>query len=123
MAQIQSFDSSKYDDMSDFTALPSGEYPVQITNSDIKLTKAGTGKYIWLEMTVLNGEFKGRKAFSNLNIENPNPQAVEIAQKELATLCRATNILNLVDTNQLHKIPFIVKLSVKAATAIVMTIR
>lgn len=111
----QTFDSSQYDDMNDFTPLPAGKYPAHIVNSDIKTTLSGTGKYIKLEIEVLSGDFKGRKIFNNLNIENPSKEAVEIAQRELATLCRATGVLNLTDTNQLHNIPFMITVKIQPA--------
>ena len=110
----QSFDSSKHSDMNDFEPLPKGTYSAQIVKSEIKNTNAGTGKYIKLEIAVISGECKDRKIFANLNIENPNPQAVEIAQKELATLCRAVNVINLRDTNQLHGIPFMISVRIIA---------
>ncbi len=112
----QNFESTKYDDMiGAFDPLPAGDYLVRITETEIKITKAGTGKYIKIVMTVLAGDFKNRKIFSNINIQNPNETAVEIGQQELATLCRAVHVLQLQDTNQLHNIPFFVKVKIKRA--------
>ncbi len=114
MASIgNAFDSSKHDDMASFDPIPEDEYLVQVTKSDVKATKAGTGKYINLEFTVMNGEYKGRKIFTNLNIVNPNPITVEIAQKELATLCRALGKRVIQDTKELHGTPFLMKVRIK----------
>jgi hypothetical protein len=115
MPQGKAFDSSKHEDMDSFEPLPKGTYPAQVVKSEIKPTKAGTGTRLVLHIQVINGEFKGKTIFSGLNLENPNQQAVEISQKELATLCRAVNVLNLQDSEQLHNIPFMVSVTVKPA--------
>jgi hypothetical protein len=59
-----------------------------------------------------NNQFNGRKLFSNLNLFNPNPKAVEIANRELATICRAIGVMNIQDSSQLHNKPMVVKVSV-----------
>lgn len=102
------FDSTKHEDMqSGFDLIPLGKYLATVTKSDVKETKAKTGKYISLTFTIQYGKYKGRHIFTNLNIINPNPVAVEIAQKELATLCRAIGKMSIQDTNELHGIPLI----------------
>lgn len=87
--------------------LPDGEYVMQVTKSSIKDTKAGTGKYISFVFTVLEPEeHAGRMVFNNMNIVNPNPVAVKIAQEELKALTEACGIEELEDTAELHAIPF-----------------
>jgi len=114
MAQLgTAFDSKKHDDMNDFDPIPAGEYLAHVSGSDVCDTKAKTGKYIKLEFTVLQGKYKGRKIWTNLNIINPNPVAVEIAQKELATLCRAIGKGVIQDTQELHGLPLLMKVRVK----------
>lgn len=101
------FDSRQYDDFDGaFDPVPADTYIMHITGSSIESTKKKDGKFIKLEFTILEGEYKGRKIWTNLNIVNPNPVAMEIAKKELATLCRATGKLNIADTQELHGIPF-----------------
>jgi len=108
------FDASKHEDMqSGFDLIPLGKYLATVTKSDVKATKIkpgqtkSTGKLIALTFTIQYGKYKGRLIFTNLNIINVNPVAVEIAQKELATLCRAVGKVSIQDTNELHGIPFI----------------
>lgn len=117
MAQLNgSFDSGQHDDMNNsFEPIPAGEYMAMVKESDIKTTAKGNGKYIKLKFEIIQGEFKGRFIWTNLNIINPNPVAVEIAQKELATLCRAVGKAVIQDTNQLHGIPFKMKIKIKPA--------
>lgn len=87
--------------------IPTGQYPVVITRSEEKPTKAGNGSYIELEMTVQGGEFNGRKVFDRLNIRNPNQQAVDIAYATLSAICHVTGRLNITATEQLHGVPFV----------------
>jgi hypothetical protein len=117
MAQLGgTFDSKQHDDFDGaFDPVPADNYVMHITNSSIEATKKKDGKFIKLEFTILEGEYKGRKIWTNLNIVNPNPVAMEIAKKELATLCRATGKLNIADTQELHGIPFQGRVKVKPA--------
>ena len=70
----------------DFSTLPKGWYPVQITSANIVPTKAGTGKILKLELSVIGGEYAGRKIFDGINISNPNDKAQEIGRKQLGSL-------------------------------------
>lgn len=88
-------------------AIPSGQYPVIITASQEKPTKAGDGSYIELEMTVQGGQYNGRKLFDRLNIRNKNQTAVDIAYSTLSAICHVTGRMNIQDTQQLHGVPFI----------------
>lgn len=113
MAQLgKAFDSSQHDDMGDFDPIPAGQYPMIIDESSVEDTAKKTGKYIKFRFKVINGEFKGRFVWTNLNIINPNPVAVEIAQKELATICRACGKAVIQDTQELHGIPMLVKVRI-----------
>lgn len=87
--------------------IPTGQYPVIITNSQEKPTKAGTGSYIELEMTIQGGDYNGRKVFDRLNIRNQNQTAVDIAYGTLSAICHVTGVMQLADTAQLHGRPFI----------------
>ncbi|QWY83392.1 protein of unknown function DUF669 [Rhizobium phage RHph_X3_2] len=88
-------------------AIPSGNYPVMITASTKKPTQKGDGAYIELEQTIQAGEYKGRKVYDRLNIENPNQTAVQIAYGTLSALCYVTGRMQITQTEQLHGVPFI----------------
>jgi len=117
MAELgAAFDSGKHEDMNTgFDPMPAGEYMAQVIESDVLTTAKKNGKYIKLKFKILQGEFKGRFIWTNLNIVNPNPIAVEIAQKELATLCRACGKAVIQDTQELHGIPIKMKIKIKPA--------
>jgi len=89
-------------------AIPSGIYPVIITQSTEKPTRSGNGSYIEFEMAIQGGEYAGRKVFDRLNIRNPNQTAVDIAYSTLSAICHVTGVLAMQDTQQLHGRPFCV---------------
>jgi hypothetical protein len=96
-----------------FDVLPAGDYEVAIVGSVVQGTKAGTGKYLNLELQVLSGKYKGRKLFDLLNLWNPNPQAQEIAKGTLSAICRAVGVLTPGDSQELHNRPLVATVKVK----------
>lgn len=106
MAELKGgFDSNQHDDPG-FEPLPEGDYLMIVESSELKPTKAGTGSGINMKLQVIDGPCKGRTMFWWLNYNNPNETAQRIGRSELASLCRAVNILNPKDTMELHNIPF-----------------
>lgn len=92
--------------------VPAGWYNVIIEHSEVVPTASGTGTILKLRYSIVDGEFKGRKIFGQLNIVNPSPMAQEIAQKQLSAICHAVNVIQCNDSQQLHNIPFKVKLKI-----------
>ena len=84
-----------------FDPIPAGWYPMQIDAAGVKDTKAGTGKMLAMELTVIGDQFAGRKLWPRLNIVNPNPKAVEIAMRELAALGQACGLAAITDSSEL----------------------
>ena len=115
MAAIN-FDATTVEPNASFDPLPAGWYNANITNSEMKPTKDGSGAYIQLELTILDGEYANRKVFDLLNVQNNSKVAQEIAYATLSSICHATGVIQVQDTSQLHGIPMEVKLSVRAAT-------
>ena len=103
-----------------FEPLPAGTYTAQITDSDLHPTKAGNGHYLKLEFTVLGAQdpnLVGRKLWTNLNLDNPNAQAVEIAYSELSAIAHAVGKVGKIDDSQvLHGIPMDIDVSVREDT-------
>lgn len=93
---------------------PKGDYLVEIIDSDWVKTKKGDGHFVKLTMEILKGDYKGRKYYQNVNLDNPNPAAVEMAENEWASIHTAIGKSKAVkDTKELHKKPFIMSLYVK----------
>lgn len=110
MAAIN-FDAREVDPAQEMKPLPEGEYKAAIIASENKPTKAGTGSYLALTFEVLDGSSKGRRLWANLNLNNPNATAVEIAKSELSAICHAVGVMTPRDSAELHNKPMM--LSVK----------
>ena len=97
------------------SAVPKGWYPVMVTKSEVKLTQAGTGKFLALVYTIAQGTFQGRNLYDNFNIINPSQTAVAIALGQLAAVCKAVNFVPpgpSWESSQLHNILFMVRVKV-----------
>lgn len=96
------FDASKVEPAKALEAIPTGWYPVAITESDKKQTKDKTGNFLEFGLTVADGPYKGRKVYDRFNVDNQNPQAVDIAYKQLSSICHAINVMQFTTTDALH---------------------
>ena len=81
---------------------------VIITGSELKETAKKDGGYLQLVMKCCEGPFAGKEGFDNLNLSNPNPQTVAIAQKQLSAYCHVLGVFMVNQTEQLHNIPFLI---------------
>jgi len=88
-------------DTGDFAPLPAGWYTADIESSELRETKAGTGKYIAVRYKITGETHVGRVVFGNLNISNPNPKAESIGKQQLGSLMRAIGLASVTDTDQL----------------------
>lgn len=107
------FDATSVEPNAGFDVIPAGSYAAVIVNDEMRDTKNGKGRYLQLEFEIIDGEFKGRKLWSRLNLENPNPEVVRIARGDLSSICRAVNVLKLTDTLELHNLPLIIDVKCK----------
>jgi len=112
MAQIN-FDASQVNPSVPFDVLPSDKYLAEITNSEMKSTKAGDGSYLELEFTVVDGEFRGRKVWDRLCLNHRTQKTVEIARANLSAICHATGVMQPRESSELHRIPFIITVKVR----------
>ena len=94
-------------------AIPAGKYLAMITASEMKPTKAGTGQFLELVFTILEGEYKNRQLWTRLNLSNPNEVAMKIAQAELSALCRAVGVMTPNDSVELHNLPLVIRVKCK----------
>lgn len=110
------FKSDEHEPMNTFEIMPTDLlYLGEITKSEIKKTKAGNGLRLNFQVKislaknkdgVISDVYNGRIVFVGLNIKNPNPQAVEISQRELKSLCDAVEVEEIEDSDEVHGIPF-----------------
>lgn len=106
------FNAATVDPAKASIVIPAGWYNAIIEHSEVVPTKQGNGTILKLRYSIVDGEFKGCKIFGQLNIVNPSPMAQEIAQKQLSAICHAVNVIQCNDSQQLHNIPFKVKLKI-----------
>jgi hypothetical protein len=113
MAALNGFDASTVPEQESFDALPEGQYVAIITESEFKPTKNGQGQYLQFVFEVIDGQFKGRKLWARLNLQNHNKTAVDIAQRELGAICRAVGIIRPNDSAELHNKAMLVTVGVE----------
>ena len=108
------FDVSTYEapKKTSFEPLPPGDYNAIITDSQMKITKAGTGEYLELTIQIIDGAHSGRRLWERLNVVNANKTAEEIARSQLNGIKLACNVDKLQTSEQLHDIPFILSLDI-----------
>lgn len=114
MATLGNFNAEEFTDS--FEPIPAGRYTAMIVKSDTVENKAKNGSYIKLEVDIVDGQYKGRKLFQNLNLNNPSEMAVKIAKTELANICRAVGILHPKDSSELHNRPIQIKVTIRPET-------
>jgi hypothetical protein len=102
MVNLMGFDASKVEPNEPASAVPKGEYQVIIVESEQKSTSKGDGWLISMVLQIVEGPFKNRKLYDRLNIGNKNEKAVTIARGTLSAICRAVNVLNPKDSEELH---------------------
>lgn len=90
--------------------VPTGWYVVYVAETEIAPTKNNTGTKLKYVLQIMDGPYKGARIYDSFNIANPNPEATRIGQGQLSALCHAVGVLNVQDSQQLHNIPYKVKI-------------
>ena len=103
-------------DMTEDELLPEAWYTAQIVKSEVKSASTG-GNYMSLHCKIVEGDFKGRMVFDNLNIVNKNPTTVKIAEKALRKICDALGIEDLEDSVELHNQDIMIRVVSQAASS------
>lgn len=111
MASLTDFDASTVEPSARFEPIPAGKYVAAITASETKPTNDGKGEYLAMTFQIIDGDFKNRRLWVNLNLKNKSDEAVKIARGELSAICRAVGVLKPGDSSKLHDIPM--QISVK----------
>ncbi|UYV11913.1 MAG: DUF669 domain-containing protein [Phycisphaera sp.] len=111
MADLNGFDATQVEPAGNFAPLPAGQYLCAAVDSQMKPTKKGDGKYLQVELEVLEGEHKGRKLWDRFVLEHPNERTVAIAKSSLASLCTAVGVTRPRDSAELHNVPVLVRVA------------
>lgn len=99
-----------------FSVIPAGKYVATITDSELKSTRDGQGQYLQLTFQVADGQYARRLIWDRLNLVNRNQQAVDIAKKDLAKICRALKLDIIQDSEELHGKPIKIDVKVRPAS-------
>ncbi len=94
------FDTNSVEPQKDFDLIPPGKYPVSIDKAEVLQTKKQDGYYLKVCMTILDGQYRNRKLWDNINIQNPSQQCTTIGLGELSALGKATGVPYVSDENQ-----------------------
>ena len=112
MPNLNGFDANTVEPVSsNFDPIPAGKYLAMIVDSQEKTSQKGH-TYLNLEFEVIDGEFKGRKVWTGLNLQHPDPKTVKFARSELAEICKAVGVLKPADSVQLHNLPLVINVKV-----------
>ena len=111
---LSGFNAAEVEPNSAFSPLPAGEYQAIISESEMKPTKNGLGKYLELKLQILNGQHQNRTLFDRLNLVNKNDVAVQIAKGTLSSICRAVGVLTPNDSAELHNKPMGIVVKIRA---------
>ena len=112
MAQLN-HNSAGGETQASFDPIPNDWYNVAMTASEMKPTNAGDGAYLECVVKVIDGAYAGRLLWIRLNLDNPSQAAVDIAYKQLNSICEATGVIQVGDSEEFHGIPFQVKVIVR----------
>lgn len=113
MSNLNGFNANEVEPAVGFDPIPAGKYLAVITESEMKPTKSGVGKFLQLTFQILDGEFKGRLVWARLNLDNPNATTVKIARAELSAICRAVGVMSPKDSIELHNLPLVITVAHK----------
>jgi hypothetical protein len=108
------FDATNIEPQAPLDAVPVGVYPVKIKWTEKKETKNPGSFYLQMQLEIIDGNYKGRQVFDRLNLWNANAQAVEIAQRTLATICHAVGMLKVKNHEEFRGKTLQAKLSIRS---------
>lgn len=100
-------------DVPDESLMPTGWYPARIVRSELRDLKSGEGQRLVITYVVDSGPYAKRRIDIGFNVSHPNPQAVEISQRELAKVLRACGLSQINDTLELHDRPHQIHIGVE----------
>tara|TARA_R100000951_G_scaffold103288_1_gene95858 strand:+ start:48 stop:602 length:555 start_codon:yes stop_codon:yes gene_type:complete len=103
------------DQLVKYPPIPEDIYKAVIIDSEMKPTKAGNGAYLELKFEVIDSQYEGKWIKARLNLQNQNPKAVEIAERDLSSICRAIGKKAIADSEELHHKPLQIKVVIQPA--------
>ena len=97
----QPFDPQEHEPSKEFEVLPPGKYTCLIESAELKTNSKGTGKLVKVVLCVIDGQFKNRKLFDNINVQNPDEECQRMGIAQLSSIGRAAQCYPVNDTADL----------------------
>ena len=97
----------------EYGPVPAGWYAASIQKVELRDTKSG-GQMMNIRYDIKGPTNAGRVIFGNINVDNPNPKAVEIGREQLAQLMRSIGVDRINDTDMLIGHDLEIKVDVRA---------
>lgn len=88
---------------------PAGWHKVIITSPEMKPTKDGQGQRLVFTIAGVEGPMAGKQWSLGFNVANANPQAVEIARKQLSSVLHVIGVPTINPPQALCNIPFLIQ--------------
>jgi hypothetical protein len=111
---LLNFDVSTVEPSQGYELLPPGKYLVEVTASEEKPIKDNKGSLYQLEFTILEGDYKNWKLWSNFCCGHIDPKTAGRGKSDFAALCIAANLKEAKYTEDVHNIPVFVNVRNKA---------
>jgi hypothetical protein len=86
-----------------YDLIPRGDYLVEVVSVTARATKAGDG--LSVELRVVDGPYRNRRVWVQMNLEHPDATVRSRAYAELQALCKAVGVVGEIDTESLCGIP------------------
>lgn len=113
MAQF-SFDTGSVEKReNNYELLPMGWYTAQITNSEIRALNSGNGQGLKLTFDIIDGQHRGRKVWTTLNVRHSKAETEHWALQSLRELMESIGLARLENTIELHNKPLQIKVKVR----------
>jgi len=107
------FNASEVEPSKGFELIPRGDYCAAIIASQMRTTNDGNGEQLVLRFQILDGHYKNRLVFANLNMKNLSEKATEISRRDLSAICHAVGVLSPSDSSELHGKPLTLSIAIK----------
>lgn len=102
------FDASRVQPYEPGLPVWEGRVPHVVMRTEIKPTAANDGNSMLVfHVKAIDAPYLGQENVIRLNLYHKSPQTVDIAQRQLSSMCHVTGKMTMTDSDQLIGVPFI----------------
>lgn len=107
-----SFNAGAVEYKTGYDTLPNGTYCAVIAKGENKTSQSGNN-YLSFTWEIIEGEYTGRKLFSNYNVYHNDPKVRQIAMNDMAGICQAISVLQPQGVEELCDKPMMIEVGVR----------